>query len=152
LLQSYQIQLLADVRTFPGSRRYPHFNKEHMEKGLPEASITYHHMKELGGKRKPMLNSHNTAWRNAGFRGYADYMETPAFHAAIKELEELALKQKVAYMCSEATWWNCHRSMISDYLKAHGWTVWHIMYLKHAKEHPYTQPAKVVQGDLFYGT
>ena len=82
--------------------------------------------------------------------GYADYMETAPFKAAIDELQQLALKQKAAYMCSEAVWWRCHRSLVSDYLKTQGWNVQHIMAAGKATEHPYTSPARPVQGKLFY--
>src|SRR5262245_22340394 len=124
-LTSVEIQLLVDIRSFPGSRRYPHFNKENLETALPNASIDYLHMKDLGGRRKVLPNSHNDAWKNDAFRGYADYMETEEFHLAINELQRLASEKRLTYMCSEAVWWKCHRSLVSDYLKSKGWTVIH---------------------------
>lgn len=150
MLKSFQIEEVVDIRSFPGSRRYPHFNKEALEVSLPQNGIKYIHLKELGGRRKARTNSINTAWRHQAFRGYADYMETDAFKEGIKELEKIALKQRTAYMCSEAVWWRCHRSMVSDYLKAHSWKVFHIMDNEKAGEHPYTAPARIVNGDLSY--
>lgn len=98
-----------------------------------------------------MADSKNSGWRNASFRGYADYMETGAFHKAIQELERLAVSRRTAYMCSEAVWWRCHRSLISDYLKNAGWTVIHIMGIGKGEEHPYTAPAMIINGKLLYG-
>ena len=117
ILKSYQIECLADIRSFPGSRRYPDFNKEALEVSLPENNINYIHLKELGGRRKVKPDSINTGWRLAAFRGYADYMETSSFKVAILELERFGHKERIAYMCSEALWWRCHRSLVSDYLK-----------------------------------
>jgi uncharacterized protein (DUF488 family) len=107
-------------------------------------------MVELGGRRKPLENSVNTAWRHASFRGYADYMQTQAFKEAIEKLEGLASIHRLAYMCSEALWWKCHRSLVSDYLKVNGWRVLHIMDDGKSTEHPFTSPARSVQGKLFY--
>jgi uncharacterized protein (DUF488 family) len=150
MLRSFQITMLADIRNYPGSRRYPHFNKEALEVSLPANGIQYLHLKELGGRRKPIPNSINTAWRNDAFRGYADYMETGEFKKAITKLKSVAQKQSTCYMCSEAVWWSCHRSLVSDYLKWKGWTVMHIMGVNKATEHPYTKPARIVDGILRY--
>jgi uncharacterized protein (DUF488 family) len=150
LLTSFGISRLVDIRTFPGSRRYPHFNKEALEKSLRNENIGYSHMAELGGRRKPQPDSVNTAWRHASFRGYADHMQTASFENAIHILEELASTSKLAYMCSEAVWWKCHRALVSDYLKTRGWEVAHIMDLEKSTAHPYTSPARPVQGKLFY--
>ena len=150
LLQSFQIEAVVDIRSYPGSRRYPHFNKESLTVSLPKANIKYSHLRELGGRRKVQPDSINTGWRNAAFRGYADYMETDAFRNAIIELEEIASKERTAYMCSEAVWWRCHRSLVSDYLKLQGWTVKHIMRISIAEEHPYTSPTEIVNGKLLY--
>jgi len=150
LLNSFHITFLVDIRNYPGSRRYPHFNKEALEISLPSNDINYIHLKELGGRRKPVEGSTNTAWRNSAFRGYADYMETDEFKKAINKLELLAEKQSTAYMCSEAVWWSCHRALVSDYLKWKGWVVMHIMNQQKATEHPYTKPASVVNGILRY--
>ncbi len=107
-------------------------------------------MKELGGRRKEKPDSKNTEWRVNAFRGYADYMETDEFKSAIKKLEKLAEKKRTVYMCAEALWWSCHRSLVSDYLKIHGWKVMHIMGKSKSEEHPYTKPARIVEGELSY--
>lgn len=150
MLHSFQIEMLVDIRSFPGSRRYPHFNKEALEISLPQNNIQYIHLKMLGGRRKVNPNSKNTTWRHIAFRGYADYMETDDFKKGIEELEAIAEKKCTAYMCSEAVWWRCHRSMVSDYLKSRGWKVMHIMNIGKAEEHPYTAPARIVNGELSY--
>lgn len=150
MLHSFQIELLVDVRSYPGSRKFPHFNKEAIQPFLKKNKIDYLHMKALGGRRRAKASSKNTAWRSAGFRGYADYMETEEFKKAIDQLQEIALEKRTAYMCSEALWWRCHRSLISDYLKLHGWTVMHIMGIEKETEHPYTSPAKIIKGELSY--
>ena len=112
--------------------------------------IEYVHLPRLGGRRKANPDSKNTIWRNAAFRGYADYMESPEFKTAIVELENLAANKLTAYMCSEAVWWRCHRSMVSDYLKVRNWKVLHIMDMDKTQEHPFTEPARTLQGMLFY--
>jgi uncharacterized protein (DUF488 family) len=150
ILHSFKIEMVVDIRSYPGSRRYPHFNKETLEISLPENGIQYFHLKELGGRRKVNADSKNTAWRHLAFRGYADYMETDAFKEGIVILEKIALQQPTAFMCSEAVWWRCHRSMVSDYLKASGWKVMHIMGMGKAEEHPFTAPAKIEKGRLTY--
>ena len=150
MLQSFNIALLADVRHFPGSRKYPHFNKESLQITLPESNIQYVHLIKLGGRRKTRPDSTNTAWKNSAFRGYADYMETDAFKEGITELTDEALQQRTAFMCSEAVWWRCHRSMIADYLKVRGWKVMHIMDVGKAQEHPYTSAATIVDHQLSY--
>jgi uncharacterized protein (DUF488 family) len=149
LLEEFRIGALADVRTYPGSRRYPHFNSEPLARSLAEAGIEYLHIPELGGRRKPSPNA-PSEWRNAAFRGYAEYMSGPGFSAGIARLTEAAALRRTAYMCSEAVWWRCHRALISDFLKTAGWRVLHILDKGKAEEHPYTQPAKVMQGKLFY--
>jgi len=150
MLQSFRIELVADVRSYPGSRRYPQFNKEALQISLAKNNIEYVHLPELGGRRKANPDSKNTMWRHDAFRGYADYMETDNFKKAIEQLQSLAHKQQTAYMCSEAVWWRCHRSLISDYLKSIGWTVMHIMGIGKEEEHPYTSAARLVNGVLSY--
>lgn len=150
LLKSFEIDVLADVRNFPGSKRYPHFNKEVLADSLLDQQIEYVHFKELGGRRKPVMNSINTAWRHQAFRGYADYMATREFKDSIENLKDIALHKRTAYMCSEAVWWSCHRSLISDQLKSEGWEVMHIMAKGKATEHPYTKPSRIVDGKLSY--
>ena len=95
-------------------------------------------------------DSINTGWRVAAFRGYADYMETDRFKISISKLEEMAMEHRTAFMCSEAVWWRCHRSLVSDYLKFRGWTVMHIMGILKVMEHPYTKPASIINGELLY--
>ena len=150
MLQSFGIKVIADIRSLPGSRKYPQFNKENLELSLKEIGIHYTHLADLGGRRKVKKDSKNTRWNNDSFKAYADYMETGEFERAIVKLEQIALEQPTAYMCSEAVWWRCHRSMVSDYLKAKGWTVLHIMATGKVQEHPYTAPARIVDGNLFY--
>ena len=150
MLHSFSIKLIADVRSYPGSRRFPQFNKEALEVSLPQDNIQYAHLKNLGGRRKANPDSKNTGWRHAAFRGYADYMETNAFKDGIIKLANRALEQRTAYLCSEALWWRCHRSMISDYLRLQGWNVMHIMGIGKAEPHSYTEPARIVDGKLNY--
>lgn len=150
ILKSFQIECVADIRSFPGSNKFPQFNKEALEISLPQDHLKYIHIKKLGGRRKTNPDSKNISWRHAAFRGYADFMETETFKDGIIELEKVALRIPTAYMCSEAVWWRCHRSMVSDYLKAEGWKVMHIMGVGKATEHPYTQPARIVKGTLTY--
>jgi uncharacterized protein (DUF488 family) len=150
MLNAFSIGMVADVRHYPGSRRYPQFNQENLKISLEEAGIKYSHLIDLGGRRRPAKDSKNTAWKNEAFRGYADHMQTPVFKQAVKQLEELALKQNTAYMCSEAVWWSCHRSLISDHLKNAGWEVLHIMNAKKADPHRFTSPARIIDGELRY--
>ena len=110
LLRSAKLDVLIDVRSFPGSRRYPQFNKENLREAVPAAGVDYLHMPELGGRRKTRPDSHNLAWRNESFRGYADYMETATFREGIERLLQIAQERRVAIMCSEAVWWRCHRA------------------------------------------
>lgn len=151
MLKAFDIQVLADIRHYPGSRRYPHFNKENLAIPMKEAGVEYIHIVELGGRRKPLKDSPNSAWKNEAFRGYADHMQTREFQQAARQLQEIAAKKRTAYMCSEAVWWSCHRALVSDYLKHGGWTVFHIMSEKKASEHPYTKPARIIDGQLRYG-
>lgn len=143
MLRSFDIETLVDIRSIPGSRKYPQFNQGNLKAALSANGIDYIYMKGLGGRRKVKPDSKNTRWKNLSFRGYADYMETDDFKNAVTELEDIALRSRTAYMCAEAVWWRCHRSMVSDYLKANGWKVMHIMAVGKAQEHPYTSPARV---------
>jgi hypothetical protein len=150
LLHQNQVATLVDVRHFPGSRRFPHFHKESLRGSLTDAGIRYEHLVELGGRRPVRPDSHNIAWRNASFRGYADYMETQPFRDGVDRLLEIARSCRTAIMCSEAVWWRCHRSMIADYLKAIGVRVLHILSPTQVQEHPYTSAARLVNGQLSY--
>jgi uncharacterized protein (DUF488 family) len=150
ILSAHGIRQLVDVRSFPGSRRYPHFNKQRLSSFLRDHGVTYTHLPALGGRRSPQPNSPNTAWRNAGFRGYADYLMTEEFRGGIKQLLVLANENATAIMCAEAVWWRCHRSLIADYLKVRGVTVVHLLDVAHTEIHPYTTAARVVDGRLSY--
>jgi uncharacterized protein (DUF488 family) len=151
LLQGCGIKMVADVRSWPGSRRYPQFNKEALSQFLEEYRIRYEHFPELGGRRKPRPDSRNTVWRNAAFRGYADYMETEEFHKSAERLLDLASESgPTAIMCAEAVWWRCHRALISDYLKSRSIEVIHILDAGKTEPHPYTSAARIVNGELSY--
>ena len=168
LLKKNEIKLLADVRAWPGSKRYPQFNKDALAESLRAHGIQYEHFPELGGKRNPKPDSRNTAWRNASFRAYADYMETDQFQKGIERLLDVSRSDGLgsrrnpdgweavtpwhtAIMCAEAVWWRCHRSLIADYLKARGVEVLHILGANKVEPHPYTSAARIVNGELSYG-
>src|SRR5678815_831589 len=150
ILKAHGVEVLVDVRSFPGSRRYPQFNRAALSEALAQAGIEYRHEPRLGGRRAPRADSHNTAWRNAQFRGYADHMETEVFRTGVEDLLELARDKRVAVMCAEAVWWRCHRGLLADYLKAEGHTVLHILDAKKIEEHPYTPAARIIDGQLSY--
>ena len=150
ILLAHGIQVLVDVRSFPGSRRYPQFNRAALAEWLQQIGIEYKHEPRLGGRRTPRKDSHNTAWKNASFRAYADHMESEEFRKGVEDLLELASNARVAVMCAEALWWRCHRSLISDYLKAEGHTVIHILDQIKSEEHPFTSAARIVDGELSY--
>ena len=151
LLTENAIKVVADVRMYPGSKRYPQFNRENLAASLKDAGIRYEHFPELGGRRKPAADSRNTAWRNEAFRGYADYMETNEFGKGVKRLLDLAENiGPTAIMCAEAVWWRCHRSLISDFLKARGIEVRHILDHNKTELHPFTSAARIVNGELSY--
>jgi uncharacterized protein (DUF488 family) len=150
-LEANGIKLIADVRLLPGSKRYPQFNRESLAKSLSEHGIGYEHFPELGGRRKPKPDSRNTAWRNEAFRGYADHMEAEGFREGVNRLVDLANKfGPSALMCAEAAWWRCHRALISDFLKARGIEVTHIIDAEKTQPHPYTSAARIVNGELSY--
>ncbi|MDT0294222.1 DUF488 domain-containing protein [Mesonia ostreae] len=150
MLTSVGVEVVADVRSLPGSRKFPQYNQDALADSLRKHTIEYTYFEDLGGRRKTTPDSKNKVWRNESFRGYADYMETDSFKAELKKLEEVASSKKVAVMCAEAVWWRCHRSMIADILKAESWEILHIMGKNKTTEHPYTQPAKVTKGKLTY--
>jgi uncharacterized protein (DUF488 family) len=151
LLKENLSKLLVDVRAFPGSKRYPQFNKDTLKESLTAHGIRYEHFAELGGKRKSKPDSRNTAWRNASFRGYADYMETEQFQKGIERLLDLAAEAgPAAIVCAEAVWWRCHRSLIADYLKARGVEVLHVLGANKLEPHPYTSAARIVNGESSY--
>ena len=152
-LEANAIKLIADVRLLPGSKRYPQFNRESLAKSLSERGIGYEHFPELGGRRKPKPDSRNTAWRNEAFRGYADHMETEGFREGVNRLVDLANKVgPSALMCAEAVWWRCHRALISDFLKARGIELTHILDVKKTEPHPFTSAARIVNAELSYAS
>ena len=143
LLEAHEVKRLVDVRTIPRSRRNPQFNQEMLPEALRKAGVGYLHMKGLGGLRHPRADSINTAWRTPGFRGYADYMQTPEFEANLRQLIETSQKERIAIMCAEAVPWRCHRSLISDALVARGIPVEHIMTETKRQPHKFTPFARV---------
>ena len=150
LLQAHSIAQVIDVRTIPRSRHNPQFNSEALAASLSSKGIVYRHMPELGGLRHARRDSINTAWRNASFRGYADYMQTPEFQAAVQALIDLATGTPTAIMCAEALPWKCHRSLIADALLARGISVLDILSPTKATLHALTPFARVNGTDVTY--
>jgi uncharacterized protein (DUF488 family) len=150
LLDAHDIETVADVRRFPGSRRWPQFSRNGLSQVLEAHRIDYQWLPELGGRRRPLPDSRNAGWRSAAFRGYADHMETAEFADGLTSLLNLALGSRVAIMCAEAVWWRCHRGLIADVLRWLGFDVWHIMSADRAVPHPYTRAARIVRGRLSY--
>lgn len=150
LLREYRIEAIADVRSFPGSRRYPYFARDALAETLPAYAITYQWLPKLGGRRKVQPGSPNNAWRNTSFQAYADHLASAEFAEGLHELLTLAAHQRTALMCAEAVWWRCHRSLIADTLKLRGIEVIHIIDATHSTVHPYTSPAHIVDGRLSY--
>jgi uncharacterized protein (DUF488 family) len=151
LLAREGVAQLADVRAFPTSRRHPHYDREALGEALSAAGLRYSHHPDLGGRRAPRPDSPNGAWRNRGFRGYADYMQTPEFAAALARLLDLASLAPTAVMCAEAVPWRCHRSLIADALVARGEHVVHILEAG-SKPHSLTRFAVVRDGSVIYPT
>ena len=150
ILQAHAVEQLVDVRTIPKSRRVPQFNQDALAASLKPADIAYVHLKALGGLRHPKKDSINLGWRNASFRGYADYMNTPEFHAALDRLVELARKKRTAIMCAEAVPWRCHRSLIGDALLVRGVEVEDILSATSLRPHEMTPFAHVQGLELTY--
>jgi len=150
-LQAHQIEILADIRAFPMSRRLPHFNRDSLQQSLPAAGIRYVWMKPLGGYRKKVLDeSPHIALRNQSFRNYADYMLTPEFDDAVHELLALAEQSRTCYMCAERVYFRCHRMLLSDWLLAHGHEVLHIDAKGPHRAHKLTAEARMLDGQLIY--
>ncbi|GLI37951.1 DUF488 domain-containing protein [Geobacter hydrogenophilus] len=150
LLRAHGIRQLADVRTIPRSRHNPQFNRDTLGTFLRNRRIGYRHMKELGGLRHARADSVNMGWHNASFRGFADYMQTPVFAAALEKLIALASKRPTAIMCAEAVPWRCHRSLIGDALVVRGIEVKDIMGINSVKQHLLTAMARVEEGQVTY--
>jgi uncharacterized protein (DUF488 family) len=150
LLAAYDIEAIADVRRYAGSRRWPHFGHDALAASLASHGVEYVWLPELGGRRKPLVDSPNTGWRSAPFRGYADYMATGPFADGLAVLVNLALGLRTAIMCAEAVWWRCHRGLIADVLRWLGLEVIHILGPTSSSPHPYTSAAHIVAGRLSY--
>ena len=147
LLLQHEIKVLADIRRFPSSRTFPHFNQDNLSQSLTAVEIEYRWLEGLGGRRPKMTSespSPNEGWRNKSFRNYADYMMTPAFRETFSVLAGIADKQRTAIMCSESVFWRCHRRLVSDYVIACGGSVQHIFPGGQAKPHSLTDAAVVV--------
>lgn len=150
LLKAHQIKCVVDIRTIPKSRHCPQFNKEALKQSLKLEKIGYRHLKELGGLRHTTQASINTGWKNKAFRGFADYMQIPAFEKALEKLEKLAEKKRCALMCAEAVPWRCHRTLVLDALSVRKWKGFHIQSRKTAKKHKRTSFAKIRKGRVIY--
>ena len=150
LLRAHGIRVLVDVRSIPRSRHNPQFNKETFIKSLRQAGLQYAHEPDLGGLRKSRADSINRGWKNASFRGFADYMQTDAFWQALDKLMTTAKQAPTAIMCAEAVPWRCHRSLIADALVSRDWTVRHILTTAEAQPHHLTTFAKIKNGVLTY--
>jgi len=150
LVKAQGISLLVDVRLIPFSRRNPQFNTQALAESLARAGLHYHHLPALGGRRKARPDSINLGWRSAGFRGYADYMQTETFSRALEELMAYSMKTRTCIMCAEAVPWRCHRMLIADALVARGWTVRHILSAASAEAHSLTPFARLDHDTVTY--
>ena len=151
LLAQHEIAILADVRSFPSSRRWPQFNHDELKASVERAGGSYEWFKVLGGRRRSSLcNSSHTAWQHAAFRSYADYADTAEFAAGIERLRGLAAARRSAIMCSEGLWWRCHRRIIADHMAVHGWQVRHIMPDGKLATHSLPDFARIDQARIIY--
>ena len=148
LLREHDVERLADIRRYPGSRRYPHFSGESLQRTLPQSGIAYEHFDSLGGRRKPSSNSENGAWDNEQFRGYADHMATDEFRRAVDRL--LTDDRATAVMCAEAVPWRCHRNLLSDDLVRRGIDVIHIVGAGNAQPHALSKMARLESDRVTY--
>ena len=150
VLAPYRIELVADVRRFPGSRSHPQYQQRTLEPVLQKAGIGYIWLPDLGGRRRPVLDTPHTAWRHPAFQGYADHMVGEEVAAGLSELLTLAWGLRTAVMCAEILWWRCHRRMIADVLVSLGARVIHIRHVQTAETHRLRPPAHLVGGALSY--
>ena len=153
LLAQHRIEALVDIRRFPGSRKYPHWNQKNLAASLQEAGIEYHWLETLGGRRRSKKGapaSPNLGLRNEGFRNYADYMLTEEFHQAAGGLLEIAARKRTAMMCAEAVYWRCHRRLVSDFLLANHVAVQHIFPNGEVRPHKLTEGVQVEEGEVTY--
>jgi uncharacterized protein (DUF488 family) len=149
-LRAAAVELLVDVRTAPGSRRNPQYARDALAQTIREAGLAYEWRKDLGGFRRPRPDSPHRAVRNDSFRGYADYMDTAEFRAALERLEATSLETPTAVMCAESVWWRCHRRMIADALVIDGWDVVHLLPNGRSQPHALHPDARVGNGRLVY--
>jgi uncharacterized protein (DUF488 family) len=152
LLAKHRIELVADIRRFPGSRKFPHFNRDQLASSLSAGGVDYRWIESLGGRRQKKSNtfSSNLGLRNESFRNYADYMATEEFREGVRQLLEYADVERTAFMCSEGLFWRCHRRLVSDYLLANGISVQHIMPSGELNPHTFTSGANVEGGQVTY--
>lgn len=150
VLAAFEIELVADVRRFPGSRRLPQFGSAALEQSLEAHGIAYRWLPSLGGRRRPDPDSPNVAWRHAAFRAYADHVASEEFAEGLFELLMVAGGLRTAVMCAEVLWWRCHRRLIADVLTSLGIVVVHIQDATKAEEHRLAAPARMVDGQLSY--
>lgn len=150
LLRAHGVTQVADVRRLPGSRRHPQFGRDTLPDALRQSQITYFHLPELGGLRRPRAGSPNTGWQNRSFQGYADYMATPEFQQGLEQLLERAARRPTAMMCAEAVPWRCHRGLIADALVARGVPVEHILGRSQSQQHTLRPWACVDRGHITY--
>jgi uncharacterized protein (DUF488 family) len=150
VLDAYDIELVADVRRFPGSRRLPQFDSSSLEKSLAQRYISYCWIPELGGRRRASADAQNTSWRHVAFRAYADHMLTEEFASGLTELLAISGGLNTAVMCAEVLWWRCHRRIISDVLTSLGTSVIHIRDATHSELHKIGPPGRIVRGGLVY--
>jgi len=150
ILQAHNMEIVIDVRRFPASRKWPHFNAAALGATLAAAGILYRDLPELGGRRRPRPDSPHTAWRVEAFRGYADFMDTPEFARGREKIEQIAGEMRAALLCAEALPWRCHRSLIADALVARGWEVGDILSEREVRPHRLPEFAKVTDGRIIY--
>jgi uncharacterized protein (DUF488 family) len=151
LLARHEVEALADIRRFPGSRKHPHFNRDNLAAALPKSGVEYHWIEALGGRRhKQRDESPNRGLENEGFRNYADYMLTDEFREGVEKLLEIAQQKRTAILCAEGLFWRCHRRLVSDFLAAYGATVQHIMPNGELRPHKLTPGAVVEDGRVIY--
>ena len=151
LLGPHRIELLVDVRRYPGSRRWPQFAGPALAQALAATGVSYVWLPSLGGRRRPLPDSPNTAWRSAMFRGYADYMATESFAGGLLELQTYVHGLRTCIMCAEAVWWRCHRGLIADVLRWEGFQVLHVLSKTSTVPHPFTSAARITRDGLSYG-
>jgi len=150
MLHEAKIAVLADIRSFPGSRRHPHFGSEALAASLHDVGIDYVHLRGLGGRREPLPDSPHRALRVAAFRGYADHMESREFRADYERLVSIARERRAAFMCAGTLWWRCHRRMVADRLTVDGWLVTHLLARGKSEPHELWDAARIVDGHIVY--